>query len=759
MMFRKLLRTMGLYKAQFISMIIMIAIGVGVFTGFNAEWKTIEYNTDNFMEETGFADYRIVSEKGFSEEEKEKIEKIKGVEAATRYFTYNVEIEGEDHDAVALTVTENPDVSGFIVMEGEEYDPESEDGIWLSDKYAEANGIETGDTLSFRLPGKKTEAVVKGLAKSSEHMVCMRDEQDMMPDYNTFGFAYISPAMYEKESPMPIYTQINVISDLDKDEFSSEADDVFGRTMIILDKNEIVSYAGPRGEMDEGKTMSSILPVIFLAIAILTMITTMHRITAKEKVQIGTFKALGFKNKKILRSYMLYAVFTGLAGIISGVILGYLLAYYIMNPKGMMSIYIDMPEWKIVYSEYCYPVLLLIIILLAAVGYLSTKKMLKGTAAEALTPYVPEVMKPMKIEKTRFFEKRSFGTKWNIRDIYRHKARTVMSLFGVFGCTMIMLASLGLNDTMNSFIDKYYGGMVNYESRIFIESGADKKETDKIIDEYGGDWSSTVSVKLEGNPVALEVYHMGNEMISLDGMDGKITEISDDGAYICKRIADEYGYEKGDEIKVSPYNSEDTYTFKVKGVIRNLTEGLIISPEYAEAEGVNYSIDSVYSDFTTDEIEENENIISVKSKESIISTFNEMFEIMDIMIIALVLAGIVLAVIVLYNLGSMSYMERYRELATLKVVGFKDKRISHLLTEQNMWTTVLGAVLGIPAGQVALSYLMDALASEYELEIVVRPVTYLFCIALTFAVSFVVSFMLSRKNKRIDMVEALKIGE
>ena len=759
MLFRKLIRTMGLYKAQFISMIIMIAIGIGVFTGFNGEWKTIEYNTDNFMEATGFADYHIINEKGFSEEDLEKIENIKGVENATRFFSYNVELEGEEHDAVALTVTENPEISGFIVTEGEEYDADSEDGIWLSDKYAEANGVKTGDTLTFKILGKKTDAEVKGLIKSSEYMLCMRDKSDMLPDYNGFGFAYISPAMYEKESPVPVYTQINVISDLEKDKFSEEADDAFGRTMMILDKDEIVSYSGPRGEMEEGQTMSSILPVIFLAIAVLTMITTMHRITAKEKVQIGTLKALGFKDRKILRSYMLYAVFTGIAGMIPGLILGYFLAYYIMNPKGMMSIYIDMPDWKIVFPTFCYPALLLILLLLAVVGYLSTKKMLKGTAAEALTPYVPEVMKPMKLEKTKFFDKRSFGTKWNLRDIFRHKARTVMSLFGVFGCTMIMLASLGLNDTMNSFIDKYYEGMVNYESRIYIESDADKEETEKIIEKYGGDWSTDISVKLEGDPVELEIYNLGEDMISLNGVDGKITELSNDGAYICKRIADEYGYEKGDEISVSPYNSEDKYTFKVEGIVRNLSKSLIISPEYADAEGVEYSPDSVYSDFKSKDIEENENILSVKSKASIISTFDEMFEIMDIMIIALVIAGIVLAVIVLYNLGSMSYMERYRELATLKVVGFKDKRISQLLIEQNMWTTVLGTILGIPAGHVALSYLMDALASEYELEIVVKPVTYIFCIALTFAVSLLVSFMLSKKNKKIDMVEALKIGE
>ena len=759
MLYRKILRTMGQYKAQFISMIIMITIGVGVFTGFNAEWRTIEYNTNNFFEETGFSDYRIMEEGGFSEKDLAKVEKIKGVDKASRVFTYNVEIEGPEHHVMALTVTENPEVSGVHNVAGEDYDPSCKDGIWLSDKYADANNIAVGDNMGFTLMGKEVKTQVKGLVKSSEYMVCLRDKTQMLPDYETYGFAYISPKMYEKESPMAIYTQINVLSDLGKEKFSHRVDDIFGRTMMIVDKDETPSYGGSRGEMDEGKTMATILPVIFLAIAVLTMVTTMHRIATKEKVQIGIFKALGFKDRKILISQMFYAIFTAIAGLIPGLIVGYLLAYYVMNPKGMMSIYIDMPEWKIALPSHCYPVLLVIILLLVLTGYLSTKNILKGTAAETLAPPAPAEMKPMKIEKTQWFQNRTFGTKWNLRDISRHKMRTLMCLFGVFGCTLIMFACFGLNDTMGVFTNKYYNGMINYQSRIYIESDADKEARQKIIDKYGGDWSGLASIKLDGDPIALEVYNLGDGMITFDGVDGPVKKLDDNGAYICKRIADEHGYSKGDTITINPYESEKQYNLKVAGVIRNLTEGLVISPEYAKAKGIDYEIDSVYSNEKAKDIEKNKNIASIKSKENLVTTFDDMFEIMDVMIVALVAAGLILAIIVLYNLGSMSYMERYRELATLKVVGFKDKRIRNLLTEQNLWITIVGTILGMPVGYFALSYLMDALAAEYELLIVVKPLTYVFCIGLTFLVSLLVSYMLSRKNRKIDMVEALKIDE
>lgn len=283
MLFRKLLRTMGLYKAQFISMIIMIALGIGIFVGFNMEWVSIDKNANGFLEETGFADFRVISEKGLSKEDADSIASLDGVDKASRYLSVQADVKEKDGDTVSLTVTENAEISGFALMDGESYDATSNDGIWLSDKYANANGIKLGDSITFEYKNIEFNGIVKGLIKSGEHMVCVRDETQIMPDYNTHGFAYISPAMYKETAGFDYYPQINAISNLSKKEFADKADEALDTTLMILTKDEIVSYAGPQGEIDEGKTMGSILPVLFLLIAVLTMVTTMHRVAAKEK--------------------------------------------------------------------------------------------------------------------------------------------------------------------------------------------------------------------------------------------------------------------------------------------------------------------------------------------------------------------------------------------------------------------------------------------------------------------------------------------
>ena len=152
-------------------------------------------------------------------------------------------------------------------------------------------------------------------------------------------------------------------------------------------------------------------------------------------------------------------------------------------------------------------------------------------------------------------------------------------------------------------------------------------------------------------------------------------------------------------------------------------------------------------------------IKSVQSKQAIIDSFDSFMEMMNLMIFILILAAVVLGIVVLYNLGVMSYTERYTEMATLKVTGFRDKKIGRLLIGQNLWISVIGIIIGIPAGVGTLSYLMTALASEYELKVVVGPVTYIVSILLTFGVSMAVSLMVARKNRHIDMVEALKGAE
>ena len=142
----------------------------------------------------------------------------------------------------------------MLVTDGVPFDTESTDGIWLSDSYAAANDIKVGDTLTLTYKNLSLTGVVRGVGKSGEYMICVRDETQLMPDFATFGFAYISPVMYEKAMGFAYYPQIFVRSALEKSAFVDAVDETLAGTPLILTKEENNSYAGAEGETNEGKT-------------------------------------------------------------------------------------------------------------------------------------------------------------------------------------------------------------------------------------------------------------------------------------------------------------------------------------------------------------------------------------------------------------------------------------------------------------------------------------------------------------------------
>lgn len=756
MLFKKLLRTALKYKAQFISMIIMIALGIGVFLGFNIEWYSLKKDTDKFFLETNYADFRLYLDSGFTSYDIEKIESMKGIDKATRFISVNTSVKGTDK-TIALNVAENYTVSTFYSITGVDYD-EAQEGIWLSDKFASKNGYKLNDTITLSYNGVNVEFEIVGLIKSGENMICVVDENQLMPDYDRIGFAYISKNKYEKIFGYSYYSQINIISDSSKAYLEEQIKEVLGKTILVIEKENNISYSGVKGEIEEGQTMGSILPVLFLLIAILTMTTTMHRIVVNEKTQIGTLKALGFRNRKILFHYTSFGLVIGIVGSVFGIALGYLIGWFVINPKGMMSTYVDMADWSLYMPWFCIPVLLLTVFFLTFISYLSIKQMLKGTVADTLRPYTPKKIKTSLIEKTFIWKKLSFGTKWNIRDILRHKSRSFMTLIGVIGCMILLVGGLGMSDTMSSFMLTLDKDVNNYKTKVEILDIANNEDIKKFSEAINGDYSSKLGVSYNGETISLEIYQINNQKIRFVDENNEIMTLSDEGIYLCQRLKDIASI--GETIKISPYGSDKEYSVKVAGYFRSLiSECMVMSAVYADELEIDYQISTVYTDLDSKEIESLELVSKTQDKKTIMDTYDTFMELMNMMVFILIIGAILLGIVVLYNLGVMSYIERGRELSTLKVLGFRNKHIAKILISQNIWLTIIGIILGLPCGWGTLYLLVTKLASEYELKVTIGLLTYSVSIILTFAVSLVVGALVARKNKKIDMVEALKCAE
>lgn len=304
----------------------------------------------------------------------------------------------------------------------------------------------------------------------------------------------------------------------------------------------------------------------------------------------------------------------------------------------------------------------------------------------------------------------------------------------------------------------------NYATKVNLvemtASKADVKEAKKLADSLNGDWMASTGISYEGETVTLEIYSATHDKIRFVNDKNELIKLGDDGVYLCQRLKNTAKI--GDIIEFSPYGSDETYKVKVAGYFRSLmTECIVMTDSYADSIDLPYQPGTIYTDKKAGEIENMELLLAagIQDKETVMDTYDGFMDILNIMVMIFVIGAIVLGIVVLYNLGVMSYVERYRELATLKVLGFNDKKTAGLLISQNIWLTVAGVLIGLPGGVGVLYALIKTLASEYELSLSLGVLTYSVSILVTFGVSTFVGFMVARKNKNIDMVEALKGAE
>ena len=149
-------------------------------------------------------------------------------------------------------------------------------------------------------------------------------------------------------------------------------------------------------------------------------------------------------------------------------------------------------------------------------------------------------------------------------------------------------------------------------------------------------------------------------------------------------------------------------------------------------------------------------VSAVHSMKDLIEAFDKMMEIMNLLVYFMVIFSVLLIVIVLYNSGNLSFNEREKEFATLKVLGFKSSSIRRLLSTQNLWLSIIGVICGIPLGRVPLQAMMESNGDAIDWPGYIAPSTYAIAAIFVMTVSVLVSFLFSRRIKRIDMVEVLK---
>lgn len=786
MLRKKMLRDIKKNLSQFITIFLMVFIGVLAYSGIESYMMGMQYTADKFYKEGNLQDLNVIGA-NFTKEDLDNIKKIDHVKNAERKLSITTKT---DNDKTLLTnFIESNEISKFYVVKGEKFDVNKK-GVWLDNFYAEANKIKIGDEITIKYDGYTFKEKVLGFINVPDHVYDVKDESELYPNHKEFGFVYLSSNELEGYIKKKAASNLGVMEeDLDKMDFNYKDELVFNYVMVdvsnkkdnakakaeiekkidnaktVMKIEDSTSYRQYQGEIDEGKTYIGVFSGLFIFIAMLSVITTMTRIVKNQRVQIGTLKALGFKNYKIFSHYMSYGFWISLMASICGIIAGY---YGIGNLFINLEMsFFEIPNGTPVLMASCFVCAALVVLAVVVVSFIACRKNLILSPADTLKPESPKANKSNLLLTTRnIFKRLSFSTKWNLRDMFRNKTRTLTGIVGITGCCMLIVCAFGMLDSLNSFIKLQFEDLYNFSYKLSLKSNISESDLKRLKDKYGSATSQASLIEIKNKDGKREsnnilITDASNKVRFVDNKGKFIKLDSEDGVYITYKLASTMGYKKGDVITWKMVGGDKYYKSKIVGFNKDpQNQNMTITRGYYEKLGNKYEPDSLYTDKDLSNTKEIDNVLLIQDINSLEEGMSNMLSTMKSMIVLIIFIAILLGSVIIYNMGVLSYTEKEYQFATLKVLGFRDRQIRKIFIKQNNIIAVISIILGLPAGFYLTDWLFKtAIEESYDFGANISIMTYVYAIIGTFLTSYIVSKILSKKINNIDMVTSLKGSE
>lgn len=789
MLKKKMLRDIKQNLSQFITIFLMVFIGVMAYSGIESYMNGMKQTADNFYKDYNLQDLNAMGE--LTKENLDTIKQIENVKNAESKLVVNGVLEENNDVALQLSFIETNEISKLYIVEGNEFNVNTK-GIWLDNFFAEENNLKIGDTLKVKYDGYVLDEKIIGFINVPDHLYDVKDESQLYPDHKTFGFAYLSVNELEEYIKNQVMQEMNItdskifeqyVSDFnykdylkynyimididDKERINEVKSKIEEKidNVALINIEDTASYKTYQGEIEEGETYIGVFSGLFLFIALLSVITTMTRVVKKQRIQIGTLKALGFKKWKIILHYIGYSFWISLVAAALGLVGG---RFFIGNVFiGLEMSFFEIPNGMPIIKRDSYIVALLVVLCVSLVTYLSTRKILKEKPAETLRNEIPKVKEnSLNATTSKVFKNMSFSTKWNIRDMLRNKARTITGIIGITACTMLIVCSLGMLNSMNHFIDLQFNRLFNFDYKLSIKSDTNNSLIEDLTDKYGNATSQSLYIEIkdkDGNRETNNIFVTDSKdyVRFIDNKEKFVNINKNDGVYVTYKLAKTKGYNIGDEITWRLSGNNTYYTSKIVGFNKDpQNQNVTMTRKYLESLGIEYKPDSLYTNEDLATTKDIEGVDVIADKEELKEGMNNMLETMKTMIVLIIVVAVILGVVIIYNLGILSYSEKQYQFATLKVLGFKDKQIRKIFIKQNNIISCISIILGLPAGFYLTDWLFKtAIEESYDFGASINAETYIIALIGTFIISYIVSKLLARKINKIDMVSSLKGNE
>nr|MCR5624156.1 ABC transporter permease [Lachnospiraceae bacterium] len=541
------------------------------------------------------------------------------------------------------------------------------------------------------------------------------------------------------------------------------ADSIDNNYAVMIDKDSVLGIKRVDDELKQHDTFSYAFAIIFLVVAVLVISTTMSRLVERQRTQIGTLNAMGMKRSKITLHYISYSFLVSAIGAVAGLIVG---------PITLGDLIIDMiMTWYMVpnvsagSNAMFYGIAALVICACVLASFFSCRKLLKVPPAAALRPAAPKKAKRILAERLPIWDRLGFSTQYNLRDVTRAPMRVIMGIVGSMLGTILVIYAFGCYILVDDIVEWNFDKIMNYNYQMVLSEDENVAYFDKIADDVNGEMIMSDSIELSAkkNPTALEKSKQTITVIEGKGFHNVTDEMTDitnlvpGKVAISCRLSKKMGLKVGDKVYWHIYSKNDWYESEI-GLINRTpdTAGIMMLREDLEKTGCEYKPTTIVTKKDVRDYEGVKGISAVYSMSKIKKAFVDGYAVIKYLFYMMMIFSIVTIVVVLYNSGNLSFHERLKEFATLKVMGLSTAKIRRILNQENIWFAVIGIIIGCPFGKPTLLAMMNSNGENFDYYVRVPAYLYVLSGLFVLLVAMVVSVMFSRKIKRLDMVETLK---
>lgn len=563
---------------------------------------------------------------------------------------------------------------------------------------------------------------------------------------------------------------------LDAEQTLDELDQAKG---YVLTRDANVGYVCFESDSNIVNGVSHVFPLFFFLVAALVCISSMTRLVEEQRTQIGVLKALGYGKGRIFSQYLIYTGSASVLGCAFGSLVGsYLLPKMIWQAYNIMYGFSDILwafDWKLVLVSS----LAFIVCALAATWY-ACNSVLSRPAAELLRVKAPKAGRRVFLERIPFIWKRlPFLHKVSVRNVLRDRRRMGMVILGIGGCTALLLTGYGIRDSITGVLDYQFEEITKYDMTVSFHRDMDEEDQADFLNEHAGAIGACLflrqaSLDATANDVTKTlnvISAVGDSTVGFDDLhdtNGPLPYPTEGSCLINDGLADRMSLSVGDSITLRPTGREEV-TLRVSGIYRNYIYNLIYlsKADYALVFGnTDVCLAQICAPHGADqhaisaELSADERVSNVSVNLDLRARFLKMLDGMNYIVLVVLICAGALAFIVLYNLTNISIIERQREIATVKVLGFYKREAERYVFRENIMLTVLGLIVGYPMGYLLHAYVMEQIRIDMiTFDTRIAPITLLYAAGLTMLFSVIVNLSMRPRIRSIHMAEALKSGE